>query len=152
MAKSPKKKSKVVTMERYTREAYRDEMLLRISGGGITREGSDFLADFLEDIDGVELGEVVVTRWYAHIRKHDDMEWSTIVPAVKKVLEKVFGRGVRIVERTHRTMSKGVEMTLGEASANDFRETFRGCALTEDECDAFGIDFHQHNNELRGDY
>ena len=149
MAKSPKKRSKVVTMERYTGESYQDEILLRVSGGGITREGSYFLADLLEDIDGVELGEVIVTRWYAHVRKHDDAEWSAIVPAIKKVLAKIFGRGVRVIERTHREMSEDVAMALGEASAESFRETFRGCALTEDECDAFGIDFHQHNLELR---
>src|SRR3989338_2338324 len=145
MAKKPKKRFKIVTMERYTHEAYQDEMLLRVSNGGITREGSDFLADLLQDIDGVEIGEVIVTRWYAHIRKHDDAEWSTIVPAVKKILTKVFGRGVRVIEQTRRKMSEGVEVTLMEASAKSFRETFRGCALTEDECDALGIDFYQHN-------
>ena len=108
-------------------------------------------ANLLEDIEVVGIGdEVVVTRRYAHIRKHDDAKWSMIVPAVKKVLVKVFGRGVRIVERTHRKMSEDVEVALMEASAEEFRETFRGCALTEDECDAFGIDFHQHNLQLRG--
>ena len=150
MAKKPKKRFKIVTMERYTHEAYQDEMLLRVSNGGITREGSDFLADLLQDIDGVEIGEVIVTRWYAHIRKHDDAEWSTIVPAVKKILTKVFGKGARVIERTCRKMSEGVAMALMEIGADEFRETFRGCALTEDECDAFGIDFYQHNLELRG--
>jgi len=145
-----KKRSKVVTMERYSNEAHQDEVLLRFSGGGITGEDSDFLADLLEGIEGVETGEVVVTRWYAYIRKHDDAKWSTIVPAVKKVLTKVFGRGVRVIEQTRRKMSEGVEVTLMEASAKSFRETFRGCALTEDECDALGIDFYQHNLELRG--
>ena len=148
-----KKRSKVVTMERYSNEAHQDEVLLRFSGGGITGEDSDFLADLLEGIEGVETGEVVVTRWYAHIRKHDDAKWSTIVPAVKKVLVRVFGRGVRITERMRREMSEDVAMALGEASAESFRETFRGCALTEDECDALGIDFHQHHVDLvNGDY
>jgi hypothetical protein len=150
MAKNPKQRSKVVTMERYTNEAYQDEILLCVSGGGISGEDSDSLADLLEDIEGVETGEVVVTRWYARIRKHDDAEWPTIVPAVKKVLAKVFGRSVHVTERTRRKMSEGVEMTLMEANAESFRETFQGCALTEDECDALGIDFYQHNLELRG--
>ena len=146
------KKPKVVTMERYT-EAYQDVMLLRVSDRGITREDSDFLADLLEDIDGVELGEVIITRRYAHIRKLDHAEWSVIVSAVKKVLVRVFGRGVRITERMRREMSEDVAMALGEASAESFRETFRGCALTEDECDALGIDFHQHHVDLvNGDY
>ena len=150
MVKNPKKRSKVVTIERYTSEAYRDEMLLRVSSGGISVGSSYRLRDLLEDIDGVEIGEVIVTRWYAHIRKHDDAEWSTIVPAVKKILTKVFGKGARVIERTCRKMSEGVAMALMEIGADEFRETFRGCALTEDECDAFGIDFYQHNLELRG--
>ena len=31
----------------------------------------------------------------------------------------------------------------------DYGEVFQGCALTEDECDALGIDFNQHNLDLR---
>ena len=77
------------------------------------------------------------------------MDWAAIVPAGKKVLVKFFGKSVRITERMRPSMDEYVGMLLGEAESDDFRDTFRGCALTEDECDAFGIDFHQHNDDLR---
>ena len=57
------------------------------------------------------------------------------------------------VVRMRSKRDENIRTMLGEAKADDFRDTFRGCALTEDECDAFGIDFHQHHAGLvSGDY
>ncbi|MBI4158311.1 MAG: NifU N-terminal domain-containing protein [Candidatus Yanofskybacteria bacterium] len=149
MAKKPKIRKVFVVMERYT-EMSDYQMLLRVSGGGISYNETDYLWGLLTDIDGVD--NAIVTRSYVAVERDygDKVDWSTIVPAVKKVLVKFFGRGVRITERMRPSMDEYIGMMLGEAAADDFRDTFRGCALTEDECDAFGIDFHQHNNELRG--
>ncbi|MDO8482469.1 MAG: hypothetical protein Q7S86_01460 [bacterium] len=151
MAKKRKARKIFVVMERYT-EMSDHQLLLRVSGGGISYNEANYLWGLLTDIDGVD--KAIVTRWYVAVeRDYDDkMDWSTIVPAVKKVLVKFFGRGVRITERMRSSMDEYIGMMLGEAAANDFRDTFSGCALTEDECDAFGIDFHQHNADLRSSY
>ncbi|OGM96830.1 MAG: hypothetical protein A2816_00430 [Candidatus Yanofskybacteria bacterium RIFCSPHIGHO2_01_FULL_39_44] len=122
-------------------------MLLRVSGGGIAESRGDTLYSTLTDIDGVS--DAIVTRWRVSIQKSDHAEWSAIVPAVKKVLVKFFGKGVRINERTRPNMPEEIGMLLGEAEMDSIRDSMSGCALTEDECDALGIDFDQHNADLR---
>lgn len=47
-----------------------------------------------------------------------------------------------------RAPRKKVRKGPGEVELASIRETMRGCALTEDECDAFGIDFNQHHADL----
>jgi len=144
------KKSKVVVaMEQFTAKYESNNMLLRISGGGIAWGGTDHLSNLLFGVNGIS--NVIVTRRHVGIHKSDRAEWLTIVPAVKKALARFFGKGaVCVIERMRRTMPEDIAMVLGEADAESLRETFRGCALTEDECDALGIDFNQHNLELRG--
>lgn len=147
MTKKRKARKIFVVMERYT-EMSDYQILLRVSGGGIAYNEADYLWELLTDINGVD--NAIVTRWYVAVQRDydDSVDWSEIVPAVKKVLVKFFGKGVCITERMRPEMDEDIGMMLGEAEADDFRDTFRGCALTEDECDAFGIDFHQHNADL----
>lgn len=141
-----------VAMERFTAEYMCYDMLLRVSGGGIAESREDVLYNLLTDINGVD--NAIVTRWRVSIQKLEQgAEWSAIVPAVKKVLIKFFGRGVRINERTRPNMPEDIGMLLGEADMDSIRDSMSGCALTEDECDALGIDFHQHHvNLVNGDY
>lgn len=124
------------------------EMLLRVSGGGIAGDRTDELWFLLDDVDGID--DITVTRHHVGITKSGDAKWSTIISAVKKALARFFGRRVSITERTRRTIPADIELLFIEASAESTRERFQGCALTEDECDALGIDFNQHNLELRG--
>ena len=151
----------VVVMEEFTAGHLDDQMLLRIPGGGIAKSREDALYNLLTNIFGIE--EVTVTRWYVGIQKEDGYEWWDIIPAIKKALVKFFGRGVRFNERISRTMPEHIERHLGvfddefdedgESEMDLIRHTMRGCALTEDECDALGIDFHQHHVDLvNGDY
>ncbi len=145
-----KKCKTVVTMERFTAEYESDEILLRISGGGIAERREDDLYGVLTDIDGID--DVTVTRRYVGIEKYDDADWSAIVPVIKNALGKFFGKGVRIIERTSYQMPGNIGMLLGEANLDSMRDAMSGCALTEDECDALGIDFYQHHADLAGSY
>lgn len=134
-------------MERFTAEYMGYDMLLRVSGGGIAESRENTFYSLLTDIDGVS--DVIVTRWRVSIQKSEqDAGWSVIVPAVKKVLVKFFGKGVRINERTRPDMPEDIGMILGEANMDSIRDSMSGCALTEDECDALGIDFYQHHADL----
>lgn len=136
-----------VAMERFTAEYMGYDMLLRVSGGGIAESRENTFYSLLTDIDGVS--DVIVTRWRVSIQKSEqDAGWSVIVPAVKKVLVKFFGKGVRINERTRPDMPEDIGMILGEANMDSIRDSMSGCALTEDECDALGIDFYQHHADL----
>ena len=156
-----KKCKVVVVMEQFTAGYLDDQMLLRIQGGGIASNREDALYESLTDIFGID--EVTVNRWHVGIQKEDGYEWFDAIPAIKKSLVKFFGRGVRFTKRTSRTMPERIGMRLddfddefgedGESEMDLIRETMRGCALTEDECDALGIDFHQHHVDLvNGDY
>lgn len=136
-----------VAMERFTAEYMGYDMLLRVSGGGIAESRENALYSLLTDIYGVS--DAIVTRWRVSIQKFEqDAEWSTIVPAVKKVLVRFFGKGVRINERTRPDMPEDIGILLGEADMDSIRDSMSGCALTEDECDALGIDFYQHHADL----
>ena len=154
MNKKRKIRKVSVVMERYTTVI--NEMLLRVSGGGeLTVRRAERLWELLTDVSQVD--KVIVSDRYVLITTDrfdelndvgKDPDWSVIVPDIRKVLVKFFGRNIRITEQKRRRMDMETSMTLGEVELEDIREMVGGWALTEDECEGLGINFHQHHDDL----
>jgi hypothetical protein len=75
-----RKKSKIsVVIEQFTAEYAQNEILLRISCGGIAFERCDDFYSAVMDIEGID--NVEVARWYTSIEKKSGVGYSTIVLA-----------------------------------------------------------------------
>lgn len=146
----PKEKPVVVTVERFTEELYKDQALIRVSGGhGIY--GDSEKNDFYSLITRVRaIKEATIITRLAGIEKEEGVEWDGIMPMLRNAFSKFFGKGVKVIEKMRRRVPEEDGMLLGEANLASMRDAMKGCALTEDECGALGIDFHQHHRDLVG--
>lgn len=82
-----------------------------------------------------------------YINWNDFYDYEDFLEAKEKILKAI---KPLVPDATIRYRQLGSD--ISEYDLDSMRDAMSGCALTEDECDALGIDFYQHHANLAGSY